>query len=46
MGNWTPEGHIGQMFKVIGKHAPPRRTFRRRSSGATRRRAVSVSARV
>ena len=23
MGNWTPEGHIGQMFKVIGKHAPP-----------------------
>jgi SAM-dependent methyltransferase len=19
MGNWTPEGHIGQMFKVIGK---------------------------
>lgn len=23
MGNWTPAGHIGQMFKVIGKHAPP-----------------------
>jgi ubiquinone/menaquinone biosynthesis C-methylase UbiE len=23
MGNWTPEGHIGQMFKVIGKHLPP-----------------------
>ena len=23
MGNWTPEGHIGQMFKVIGKHVPP-----------------------
>src|SRR5919112_1092562 len=23
MGNWTPEGFIGQMFKVIGKHAPP-----------------------
>lgn len=23
MGNWTPEGHIGQMFKVIGKHIPP-----------------------
>lgn len=23
MGNWTPEGHVGQMFKVIGKHAPP-----------------------
>jgi SAM-dependent methyltransferase len=23
MGNWTPEGHIGQMFKAIGKHVPP-----------------------
>jgi SAM-dependent methyltransferase len=23
MGNWTPEGHVGQMFKVIGKHVPP-----------------------
>ena len=23
MGNWTPTGFIGQMFKVIGKHVPP-----------------------
>lgn len=23
MGNWTPEGHIGQMFKAIAKHVPP-----------------------
>jgi SAM-dependent methyltransferase len=23
MGNWTPEGHVGQMFKVIGRHVPP-----------------------
>ena len=23
MANWTPEGFIGQLFKVIGKHAPP-----------------------
>jgi SAM-dependent methyltransferase len=23
MGNWTPEGHVGQMFKVIGTHVPP-----------------------
>lgn len=23
MGNWTAEGHVGQMFKVIAKHAPP-----------------------
>lgn len=23
MANWTPEGFIGQMFKVIGSHVPP-----------------------
>ncbi len=23
MANWTPEGHIGQMFKTTAKHAPP-----------------------
>jgi SAM-dependent methyltransferase len=23
MANWTPEGHVGQMFKIIGKHIPP-----------------------
>jgi ubiquinone/menaquinone biosynthesis C-methylase UbiE len=23
MGNWAPEGHVGQMFKVIGRHVPP-----------------------
>lgn len=27
MGNWTPSGHVGQMFKVIGKHAPPPAIF-------------------
>ncbi len=27
MGNWTPEGHIGQMFKVIGSHVPPPAIF-------------------
>jgi SAM-dependent methyltransferase len=27
MGNWTPEGHIGQMFKVIGQFAPPPPNF-------------------
>ena len=21
--NWTPEGFIGQMFKIVGKHVPP-----------------------
>jgi len=23
MGNWTPSGFNGQMFKIIGKHVPP-----------------------
>lgn len=23
MANWTPEGHVGQMFKIIGKAVPP-----------------------
>jgi SAM-dependent methyltransferase len=23
MANWTPEGFVGQMFKIGGKHAPP-----------------------
>lgn len=23
LANWTPEGFIGQMFKIIGKHLPP-----------------------
>ena len=23
MGNWTPGGHVGQMFKVIAKHVAP-----------------------
>ena len=23
MANWTPEGFIGQLFKVIGRHTPP-----------------------
>jgi ubiquinone/menaquinone biosynthesis C-methylase UbiE len=23
LANWTPDGFIGQMFKVLGKHLPP-----------------------
>jgi SAM-dependent methyltransferase len=23
MGNWTPAGHVGQMFRIIGQHVPP-----------------------
>jgi SAM-dependent methyltransferase len=26
MSNWTPEGHVGQMFRVIGKYVPPAQT--------------------
>jgi ubiquinone/menaquinone biosynthesis C-methylase UbiE len=27
MGNWTPEGHVGQFFKVVGKYVPPPAIF-------------------
>lgn len=23
MANWTPQGFVGQMFRVVGKHVPP-----------------------
>lgn len=23
MANWTPDGFIGQMFKIVGRHVPP-----------------------
>lgn len=23
MANWTPQGFVGQMFKIVGKYAPP-----------------------
>jgi SAM-dependent methyltransferase len=23
MGNWTPGGHVGQMFKIVGQYVPP-----------------------
>lgn len=23
MGNWTPTGFVGQMFKLVGRHVPP-----------------------
>jgi len=23
MANWTPEGFVGQLFKVVGRHVPP-----------------------
>lgn len=27
MGNWTPSGFVGQMFKIVGKHVPPPAIF-------------------
>lgn len=27
MGNWTPAGHVGQMFKIVGKYVPPPTLF-------------------
>lgn len=27
MGNWTPAGHVGQMFKIMGSHVPPPAIF-------------------
>jgi SAM-dependent methyltransferase len=27
MGNWTPSGFVGQMFKIHGKHVPPPATL-------------------
>lgn len=23
MANWTPQGHVGHMFKIVGKYVPP-----------------------
>jgi ubiquinone/menaquinone biosynthesis C-methylase UbiE len=23
LANWTPDGYIGNMFRIVGKHAPP-----------------------
>jgi ubiquinone/menaquinone biosynthesis C-methylase UbiE len=23
MGNWTPDGYVGEMFKIVATHAPP-----------------------
>lgn len=27
MGNWTPEGFVGSLFKTVGKHVPPPATM-------------------
>ena len=35
MANWTPEGHVGQMFKTVGSHVPPRLSWSRPLNGGT-----------
>lgn len=45
LANWTPEGLIGQMFKLVGTFVAPPAGVRSRSSGARRRGWRSCSAR-
>ena len=45
LANWTPEGFIGQMFKIVGAHVPPpRRRALAARSGAPRTGSTSCSA--
>ena len=34
LANWTPEGFIGKLFRVVGRYVPPPPTSSRRRSGA------------
>ena len=34
LANWTPDGFIGQMFKILGKYLPPPQASSRLHSGA------------
>jgi ubiquinone/menaquinone biosynthesis C-methylase UbiE len=40
--NWTPEGFIGQLFKTIGKHAPPPAGVRSPALWGTRARLIEL----
>jgi ubiquinone/menaquinone biosynthesis C-methylase UbiE len=42
MANWTPEGFIGQLFKVIGAHVPPPAGARSPALWGTRARIVEM----
>ena len=45
MANWTPEGFIGQLFRVIGAYARRRQASNPPCSGAPSRESLSCSAR-
>jgi ubiquinone/menaquinone biosynthesis C-methylase UbiE len=42
LANWTPEGFIGQLFKAIGKHAPPPAGVKSPALWGTRARIVEL----
>lgn len=43
LANWTPEGFVGQMFKVLGRHVPPPPWPSRRRTGALKRGCTATS---
>ena len=45
LANWTPQGFVGRLFKIIGKYVPWRQALSRRCYGATERISRSCSAR-
>jgi ubiquinone/menaquinone biosynthesis C-methylase UbiE len=44
LANWTPEGFIGQLFKVIARHVPPPRDARSPALWGTRSRIAELFA--
>ena len=42
MANWTPEGFIGQLFKVVGRHVPPPAGVKPASAWGTEPRLVEL----
>ena len=45
LANWTPQGFVGRLFKIIGKYVPWRQALSRRCYGPTERISRSCSAR-
>ena len=43
LANWTPDGFIGQLLKIVGKHMPPPAGLKPPSSGARSRVYVNSS---
>ena len=44
LANWTPDGFVGQLFKLIGKYVPPPAGLNRRRCGARKTICASCSA--